>query len=164
MAFRRSNRNIKKPTTQNNLSSMKVVSWTEGDLVWARVSGYPYWPGIVVAEPNRRRFIKDVLLKVGICGLQNPVPNYHKPGQIHSTIQTARQALKKKFGRLGGSSGRHDLDQLLDKLKLEVIKLETVDYQTQKEETCPHKVAISKLVTKASHVWQAEIHKWNNNH
>nr|CAD7200146.1 unnamed protein product [Timema douglasi] len=157
MAFRRSNRNIKKPTTQNNLSSMKVVSWTEGDLVWARVSGYPYWPGIVVAEPNRRRFIKDGKVHVQFYGdkgshcflEQTRVRHFDKNDQLCcsrwafapskilylTTVNLAKftapyklldnklldKLLKKIFGTLGGSSGRHNLDQLLDKLKIRVL-------------------------------------------
>nr|CAD7415780.1 unnamed protein product [Timema poppensis] len=62
--------------------------------------------------------------ETGLTGTGPLVPKMFVP-QINlsiGTIQTARQAIKKIFGMLGASSGRHDLDQLLDKLKYRSTK------------------------------------------
>jgi histone-lysine N-methyltransferase NSD2 len=35
------------------------LSWVEGDLVWALVKGYPYWPALVFAEPSSGETVKQ---------------------------------------------------------------------------------------------------------
>ena len=44
-------------------SNKKLPSeWKPGDLCWAKMRGYPTWPGVVLAQPP-----PDLLLQRGLC-------------------------------------------------------------------------------------------------
>lgn len=47
-------------STEISVSDEKVpgCDWVIGDLAWARVSGYPFWPCIIVLDPEQRIFTK----------------------------------------------------------------------------------------------------------
>jgi hypothetical protein len=57
-------------TSEVSVCDEKVAGcdWVIGDLAWARVSGYPFWPCMIVLDPERRIFTKttgkcsDILL------------------------------------------------------------------------------------------------------
>jgi len=40
----------------NSVSKTKDVAFNYGDLVWAKMKGYPDWPGIIVKEPKSQQF------------------------------------------------------------------------------------------------------------
>lgn len=47
-------------TTEMSVRDEKVpgCDWVIGDLAWARVSGYPFWPCMIVLDPEQRIFTK----------------------------------------------------------------------------------------------------------
>ncbi|PNF15991.1 hypothetical protein B7P43_G04630, partial [Cryptotermes secundus] len=50
-------------TTEVSVSEEKVpgCDWVIGDLAWARVTGYPFWPCMIVLDPEQRIFTKTTV-------------------------------------------------------------------------------------------------------
>lgn len=40
-----------------------VVAWTLGDMLWAKVSGHPWWPCVVSPDPDLHQFTKHIQSK-----------------------------------------------------------------------------------------------------
>merc|ERR550519_1959038 len=51
--------------------------WCEGQLVWARVQGYPFWPAVIVREPGTEKFVLPGKV-VGMMRLHVMFLNYGK--------------------------------------------------------------------------------------
>lgn len=50
---------MKKNVISNNNIIIKN-NWNIGDLVWAALSGYPFWPAIIENAPNQDFFVKGM--------------------------------------------------------------------------------------------------------
>jgi PWWP domain len=50
---------------------MSVVAWTTGDMLWAKVSGHPWWPCVVAPDPDVHLFTRQTS---GECVVRHNLP------------------------------------------------------------------------------------------
>lgn len=59
----RSSTKMKKNFISNNNNNNNIIiknNWNIGDLVWAALSSYPFWPAIIENAPNQDFFVKGM--------------------------------------------------------------------------------------------------------
>jgi hypothetical protein len=62
-------------SSETSVCEEKVLGcdWVIGDLAWARVSGYPFWPCMIALDPQERIFTKTI----GECSIAIAIECVH---------------------------------------------------------------------------------------
>jgi len=97
--------------TRLNRSRSPTCGWCEGQLVWARVQGYPFWPAVIVREPGTEKFVfpgKAVgMMRLHVMFLaygkqhawlkETALVPFQSPNQFKSILESGNKKCQKDF-------------------------------------------------------------------